>query len=238
MAEKHVHKVYGSFPPWGKSVEFPTGGGGSGGGLAYFDTMPLYGQYYYPEIRNIQDEVRSFSYIVKESDGNGYTIFTHATFALKNNLYAVGIDLNAKISRWDDDVQDFNGFETIESNIKRYAPWVLELPRITEEEFYYIPMFISFTNDDIVPNGNIGNTVPFKYDEGMTWREWLSSPYNTLEELGFPVEVRNWEGEETLWGTNESALTWTLWTPSGDRPVHPDDVIRAKAGHYQMRFPD
>ena len=28
MAEKHVHKVYGSFPPWGKSVEFPASGGG------------------------------------------------------------------------------------------------------------------------------------------------------------------------------------------------------------------
>lgn len=30
MAEKHVHKVYGSFPPWGKSVEFPASGGGGG----------------------------------------------------------------------------------------------------------------------------------------------------------------------------------------------------------------
>lgn len=53
-----------------------------------------------------------------------------------------------------------------------YAPELKNLPEITKEEYYEIPLVVTNeleNNDHYI----------FKYDEGMTWAEWIASPYNT-----------------------------------------------------------
>ena len=147
------------------------------------------------------------------------------------DLLAFAIDENARFyDEWSDEWRSAK--EVFSQALDEGIP----VTEITKEEFYKIeaPMKINFQGMNN-PNGNVVNTVPFGYDEGMTWREWVNSDYNTLEAVGFPVEVTNWEGEEgKLWGASGDALAWILHTPEGDRQVHPDDVIEGKT--YQMYF--
>lgn len=75
MAEKHVHKVYGSFPPWGKSVEFPASGRGDGYHLG--DEMELtipYGVYNTPVTIKYKFGDRWEDYIGSDKNTNGLRI--------------------------------------------------------------------------------------------------------------------------------------------------------------------
>lgn len=130
MAEKHVHKVYGSFPPWGKSVEFPASGGG--GNYVYFDTSSI------TEFGDMANVLYRYAYLIKEQISNGNIIVALSSWRYGDTTpLAVCIDMNLKMS-----VLKGSGanilpeMTTIGEHIAKYSPWILGLPRITEEEFY------------------------------------------------------------------------------------------------------
>lgn len=160
MAEKHVHKVYGSFPPWGKSVEFPASGGG--GNYVYYNK---------PSDGNLSTFVQFAS--VGKVVMNDIIRFMSATEVVlynihADNILALGVDMSLKVT-------DYETLKLV--TIGEILDAIGEdLPRLTEDEFYLKSHFM-------ITNGILNaddSTLPltFKYDEGMTWREWINSPYN------------------------------------------------------------
>lgn len=155
-------------------------------------------------------------------------------FNRPNDIYdfadplAIGIDLSTCLT-----VENEDGYSqiSIEEMITDENDWILNLPRITKEEFYNPEFGIYFGYVNSPYNGNELGFVPLQYDKGMTWREWVDSNYNILEEIGFPVSV--WEEGNTIRGYYESAMAWWIRTPDGE-DVHPDDMIEDKT--YRMSY--
>ena len=91
MAEKHVHKVYGSFPPWGKSVEFPAGGGG-GNKYTYYDISGL----------SEEDKAKAmdYAYVAKEN-ADGTVYYDCMGLKYRNDyiagIVAIGVDLSVRV---------------------------------------------------------------------------------------------------------------------------------------------
>lgn len=130
MAEKHVHKVYGSFPPWGKSVEFPAGGGGN---YVYFDIRGV-------ELTMELDTGLSFSSIIRLAK-DGFALYPFAAFL--TNYMQKGAVLKACMiptSLQYTQISTSNGTVTkIEWSTSDEVIKILDeanIPRITEEEFY------------------------------------------------------------------------------------------------------
>lgn len=116
----HKHRLYGSFPPWGKSVEFPAGGGG--GNYVYFDTLGVDGS----------DPIVRFASICKVVK-NGITGFiTPMRVILDNidsgNILALGFDMSLKVTD-DETLKLVSIGEVLDAR-------GVDAPRITEEEFY------------------------------------------------------------------------------------------------------
>lgn len=98
-------------------------------------------------------------------------------------------------------------------------------PRITEEEFYrdpnviedgYFRVFSDYENTDVI----------LQYDSGMTWRDWINSPYNLNPTTNKPyLKI---QGEDMYWFYSDG------WTGSmhneyeNDSPVEVDDLITNK----------
>lgn len=145
------------------------GASGGGGNYVYIDTS---------SITEFGDErmrmLLQISYPVKEMLLNGPIVFS--TNAMRADVtapaLAVGVDLNLKVSAADGS----GGFTpkpiSLEEMITEYASWILDLPRLTEEEFYN-PYVFSL-------EGSLYN-----FEEGMTWGEWVDSKYNTA---GFVID--------------------------------------------------
>lgn len=160
MAEKHVHKVYGSFPPWGKSVEFPSSGGG-GNYVYYSGTMRDF------------SEGGSMASIIRANKGGDVAFMPSGLFfGMGNNpenIIGAGFDTSMKMTSWDDSSELITVGDVLG---EMFNEWT----QITEDEFYLKSHFM-------ITNGILNaddSTLPltFKYDEGMTWREWINSPYN------------------------------------------------------------
>jgi hypothetical protein len=173
MAEKHVHKVYGSFPPWGKSVEFPASGGG--GNYVYFDTSSI------TEFGDEADSLYNNAYLIKEQISNGDIIVTLSSWSYSDTPpLAVCIDMNLKMTAWDESGENpLPEMTTLGEDIAKYAPWILDLPRLTEKEFYKVA-----PDPWAGPTLNVtrynGEIVTINYEEGMTWYEWCNSKHNTI----------------------------------------------------------
>ena len=175
MAEKHVHKVYGSFPPWGKSVEFPASGGGN---YVYFDTSSMNDNEDYTELK---DNMLCYAAIVKYPHPESNEVLIRCPYDCdlddKFSIYAMGFDFSLKVQVWNADSEEFL-LVSVEEAIREYLPEILDLPRLTEEEFYKIaPRFA------ILHRGGGENVTIHEYEEGMTWGEWVNSDYNTINAL-------------------------------------------------------
>jgi hypothetical protein len=142
--------------------------GGGGGNYVYFDTSSL----------TVDDErmqmLLQISYPVKEMMLDGLIVFsTNAMRAdVADPIVAVGIDLNLKITAADGSGGLAPKPISLEEMITEYASWILDLPRLTEEE-YYNP-YIFFLEGSL-----------YNFEEGMTWGEWVNSKYNTA---GFVID--------------------------------------------------
>ena len=153
MAEKHVHKVYGSFPPWGKSVEFPASGGGGDRYIEAWDG-------------NGNSTLIQFYPLVKTFLNNKLIIIPPAAVSqdvyAKNNAVAVYYNSAQKAS----DATNPNMLIPIDDLFE-------DLPGggedMTKEEFYDM---------DVV----VVENFQYKFDKGMTWEEWCNSKYNTRGE--------------------------------------------------------
>lgn len=132
MAEKHVHKVYGSFPPWGKSVEFPASGGG--GNYVYYSGTT----------RDFAEGVAMASIIKANLDGD-IVFMPSGVFwapdANAENIIGAGFDTSMKMTSWDDSSELITVGDVIAEPSKEWT-------QITEEEFYKIPTQFEFQDDD------------------------------------------------------------------------------------------
>lgn len=93
-----------------------------------------------------------------------------------------------------------------------YYPELQNLPEITKEEFYEIPLVVT---NELEDNAN----YVFKYDEGMTWAEWIDSPYNT--------KSFTHDGQYVLYGGNQIES----WGDDIYKKAEIDDVIR-QGGYF------
>lgn len=162
MAE-HKHRIYGSYPPWGKNVSFPESGGGSGDYV------------YYLAVPQAVGEIYPLSSIVRVHSSEGIATFLTPTVCITNDqesgFIAIGFDASLKITNLQEDAE--LGITTIGESVIPILDQA-GLIRITEEQFY-----------GILPAYCILNLVDksshiIRFDEGMTWREWINSDYNTL----------------------------------------------------------
>ena len=172
MAEKHVHKVYGSFPPWGKSVEFPASGGG-GNYVYYSGTM-----------QDFSEGVAMASII--KANMNGDIVFKPSgvfwsTDANSDIIIGAGFDTSMKMTSWDDSSELITVGDVIAEPSKEWT-------QITEEEFYKAPAQFTLMYGD--------EPKTFFYIEGMTWGEWVNSDYNdgnfSIEELNLGEGVTSY----------------------------------------------
>jgi hypothetical protein len=172
--------VYGSFPPWGKSVEFPANGGGGGGvykeawdenrNSALYQDYALVKTFY-----NRQLVICPPSYIV----GDSYA---------RNNLVAI---------YYDDTQFIYDPEAGILMPYSEYLSAFTDNPtggrNMTREEFYDVKVLVLAG-------------FQYKFDEGMTWAEWCNSDYNTrgfiiedgllkLPEGSFNCRIRMWNGD-------------------------------------------
>lgn len=120
MAEKHVHKVYGSFPPWGKSVEFPSGGGG--------------GNYvYYSGTGDDFVEWLAVASIIKATTDKGILLMPQGDFIISgtkpDNVIGAGFDTSMKLKSFASAFELTTVGDVIAEPSKDWT-------QITEEEFY------------------------------------------------------------------------------------------------------
>lgn len=165
MAEKHVHKVYGSFPPWGKSVEFPASGGGGGADWIYLDIRGLYGE-----------DLASFletAFIVQKTSGDATQVTVYnwtRQNATPAEYPAIGISNVLLKNLWVDEntMQDMKLVDMMRAN-----PKFDSIPQLTEEQFYSGKF-------DAIAIYKDGEVLYLNYDEGSTWEEWINSKHNTI----------------------------------------------------------
>lgn len=115
----HKHRVYGSYPPWGKSVEFSANGGG--------DYV-----YYSGTMRDFAEGVAMASIIKANMDGD-IVFWPSGVFwtpdANNENIIGAGFDTSMKMTSWDDSSELITVGEIIAEPSKNWT-------QITEEEFY------------------------------------------------------------------------------------------------------
>lgn len=192
MAEKHVHKVYGSFPPWGKSVEFPASGGG--------------GNYvYYSGTGDDFVEWLALASIIKATTDKGILLMPQGDFIISgtkpDNVIGAGFDTSMKLKSFASSFELTTVGDVIAEPSKEWT-------QITEEEFYKIPHLFTY------------NDTTYEYEEGQTWGEWVNSSYNDgnfsiaednfgdggvfyVFSEGYPVFLLNKDGSEVyVWASS------------------------------------
>ena len=205
MAEKHVHKVYGSFPPWGKSVEFPASGGG--GNYVYYSGT----------LQDFSEGVAMASII--KANMNGDIVFMPSgvfwtTDANNENIIGAGFDTSMKMTSWGDSSELITVGDVLAEPSKEWT-------QITEEEFYKIPTQFTFTLN--------GEPKKYVYEEGMTWGEWIDSPYN---DGNFSVKDANMgEGIQAYAHYEYSAIGYNN-TDDERLYVKPTDLIQPDINYY------
>ena len=201
MAEKHVHKVYGSFPPWGKSVEFPAGGGASGGGGNYV--------YYSGTERDFAEGVAMASIIKANLDGD-IVFMPSGVFwtpdANTENIIGAGFDTSMKMTSRDDSSELITVGDVIAEPSKEWT-------QITEEEFYKIPtQFTVLTSEDVV----------YEFIEGQSWRDWINSSANQGN-----IYIGEFAGKECVRVIDSGGNDFQLYVGSTSQLTHPDDTLVA-----------
>lgn len=180
MAEKHVHKVYGSFPPWGKSVEFPATGGGGGNYVYYSGTL----------LDDFDQNIGMSSILKVNIDSTILflpSIMALGEFGGLDSLISAGFDLSMKVT----DTESGELITVGDVIAEPSKDWT----QITEEEFYKVapdPWAGPTTN---VTRYN-GEVVTINYEEGMTWYEWCNSELNNTELVCDSDD----EGTNVQWG--------------------------------------
>lgn len=154
--------MYGSFPPWGKSVEFPANGGG---GLKYYKLIHL----------SKEEKFKAVLYasLIRGYDVTGHYIDTPISFIdgesadwLEDSadfITAIAINVGAKYG-----VPGDGYVSTLEEALQN-IPALVDC-EITEEEFYKSPAQFTLMYGD--------EPKTFFYIEGMTWGEWVNSEYS------------------------------------------------------------
>ena len=122
--------------------------------------------YYSGTMRDFAESVAMASIIKANMDGD--IVFMPSwvfwsTDANSENIIGAGFDTSMKMTSWDDSSELITVGDVIAEPSKDWT-------QITEEEFYKSPAWFTF----------ILNGEPKRYDykEGMTWGEWIDSPYN------------------------------------------------------------
>ena len=130
-------------------------GGGGGNKYTYYDISGL--------SEEDKPKAMDYAYVAKEIDG-GSIYYDCMGMKYRNNytsgIIAIGVDFSARVGGPD-------GLFTIAETSEGLFD---NLPRITEEEFYKIPTQFTFYDGE--------TTKTYFYNEGMTWDEWIDSPYN------------------------------------------------------------
>jgi hypothetical protein len=150
--------------------------GGGGGNYVYFDTRSI------TEFGDETSALYGYAYLIKERFVNGDIIVTTTNWGYNYNPpLAVCIDMNLKINAWDEsDEIPLPEMITLGEDIAKYHPWILDLPRLTEKEFYKVAPDPGADPTLIVTRYN-GEIVPINYEEGMTWYEWCNSELNNTK---------------------------------------------------------
>lgn len=210
MAEKNVHKVYGSFPPWGKSVKPANGGGGN---------------YVYYSGANGCEEFVLFASIIKANIDSEIVFFPTGLFmsmygvdGFVEGLISAGFDLSMKIT-----IPGSSELVTVGDFIANVSKkWT----QITEEEFYrdpnaledgYFRVSSDYENTDVI----------LQYDDGMTWRDWINSHYNLNPTTSKPYlsigydKIVHWKYSDGYYGSMHNEY-------ESDSSIEIDDLITNK----------
>ena len=193
-------------------VEDSGNGGGSNNstsGLTYFDIS---------SIENSDDIEALFYYadIIKEVMNDNNVIFVKPDDTIGKKALAICCNLSATFTTFDD-YEYPTGRITFEEIIRDDAPWILDLPRITEKEFYdnYETFFVY---------DGPGEFYVRKFKDGMTWREWVDSPYNNGQCFIAPAPNSD---EEVVGFIDNYGTRMPLYGKSTSQMAKPDDVLIA-----------
>lgn len=149
------------------------GASGGGGGLTYFD---LTSEMNYDVIYDIL----GISCVAKYKENDWTSIIQAPAIAgdISSPCVAIGIDLNCRVNDVDEQSNFISEMTTLGEFFSRFRPEMTAWPRITEEEFYdtSVPTFNFVIYGDRDKNEKIGT---YEYVQGMTWRDWVGSPFNT-----------------------------------------------------------
>lgn len=196
-------------------------GAGGGGNYVYYDTSSI------PMEDERMQMLLQISYSVKEVMLNGLMVFSTNAMRVDvaNPIIAVGIDPNLKLSVADSSGEIPAKTLSLGEMIAEYASWILDLPSLTEEEFYKIPpqFTVRYSGMSVEP-------TTYSYDEGMTWREWCDSVYNTL---GYTIGVDDSEVIGVVPGFGGTGSV-RYNTPDERYTSRPDDLIESREYYLNL----
>lgn len=138
-------------------------------------------------------ETYTLSSIVRVHNTEGTAVFLTPAVCTANsqesNFIAIGFDASLKITDLREDAE--LGITTIGELV---IPLLDQagLIRITEEQFYRIlPAYCVLSAD---------TSHIIRFDEGMTWREWINSDYNTIGVYVYEgKQMGLWDNRGNLW---------------------------------------
>lgn len=215
MAEKHVHKVYGSFPPWGKSVEFPANGGG-GGSLLYgpYHRWSAEPSTYAALARMVYDETivimpyRQARNVVQSKPD----IAAITCIALDPTWKLFNLSMGGKI--------EFSGDLLSEKGI--------DTSLMKEDEFYDETPRFWIILDQLGPRDNMASDDRWcHYEIGMSWNEWVNSDFNTI---GLIIDNEGNVGYPPIEGRGVFLLK--SMDSSSNAPLKSEDVVKGVYRYY------
>ena len=192
------------------------GGASGGGNYVYFDTSSI------TEFGNETNALYGYACLIKEQISNGDIIVVTNYWSYCNTPpLAVCIDLNLKITAWDESGQNpLPEMTTIGEDIAKYASWILDLPRLTEEEFYKVAPD-PWTGPTLDVTRSNGEIVTINYEEGMTWYEWCNSELNNTEFVCYG----NGDSKTIHYGDGSPEMLVNA-DYAGNYPSYKDDTIK------------
>lgn len=163
----------------------PTNGGRSGDYVYYLADLQAVGDTY------------PLSSIVRVHSSEGIATFLTPAAYIANgqnrettlDFIAIGFDASLKFTNFQEDAE--LAIITIGESVIPFLDQV-GLSRITEEQFYGIlPAYCVLS---------AGTSHVIIFDEGMTWREWINSDYNTIGVYSYDDEqIALLDNNENLW---------------------------------------